>query len=265
MSKQFIKHSDLEAELWPGLNPNPFKLFLQLGCAASVMVIVVSWLILIAVDISQWLDIKLGHYLTLPIAAWLVLLAFPVLIKSRRGTLKILDAIVRTCEAFLARAGYSIDLNNDSYIGHIQPVQVEPPQTTVVTPAIWSGPGGTKLLANQAAAIPDVANQPPEPVAPPAPPVRRLWNLPGEVKCPEETVISFVERIFIIGWGRGEWVGPGKPLEREVYDALLNLLVQAQIIEGRKAGYAGKLTVDDPHTAKIVLGLIPKTNAGDLA
>jgi len=256
------RHSDLDAELWPGLNLNPFGLFWRLGCLASVMVVVVTWLTLIAVDITGWVDIRFWHYMTAPIAAWLVLLAGPVLHKSRRGALAILDAVVMTAEAWLARAGYSVDLNNDNYIGHFQPVQIEPPQTQVITPAIWSGPGGTKLLAQEEAAIPDlsaIAEMPqPGPMASTGHSVvtRRLWNLPGNVKCPQETVENFVERIFLIGWSRETWVGSGSgKLEREVYDALLNLLTQAQIVEGRKAGTAGKLAVSDPATAKRILGL----------
>lgn len=254
MNNKLPRHRDLDSELWLD-HVHPFGLAWRLGCIASVLTVVVSWLVLIGLGATGWVELAFWHFITLPISAWLVLLAVPVLIKTRRGALRTFDAIALSAEAFLARAGYSIDLNNDSYIGHVQPVQIEPPQTTVITPAVWSGPGGTKLLANQAAAIPDVAAQATEAHPPAPPPIRRLWDLPGGVKCPEETVINFVERIFIIGWGRGEWVGPGKSLEREVYDALLNLLVQSQIIEGRKAGTAGRLTIDDPATAKRILGL----------
>lgn len=250
------RHSDIDSQLWLD-NVNPLALAWRLGCIASVLTVVVSWLVLIGLGSTGWVDLSFWYFVTLPIGAWLVLLAVPILLKTRRGALRIFDAIATTAEAYLSRAGYSIDLNNDSYIGHVQPIQIEPPQTQVITPMVLSGPQGVKLLARDATAIPDVANQPAEPDPAPAPPItRRVWDLPGGIKCPQETVETFVERIFIIGWGRGEWVGPGKPLERDVYDALINLLVQAQIIEGRKAGHAGKLTIDDPATAKRILNLV---------
>lgn len=254
------RHADLDSNILQ--IDNPFGLALRLGCLASLLIAIIAWLALFGTMVAGWLPWAFWPYVAGPIAGWVILLGGPALWKARRGALTTLDALATTAEAWLARAGYSIDLNNDGYIGHVQPVQIEPPQTTTVTPAVWSGPGGTKLLANQAPAIPAIADQAGELAAAPGHSIsRRLWDLPGGVKCPEETVREFVERIFVIGWGRGEWVGPGKPLERDVYDALMNLLSQAQLIEGRKAGHAGKLTVGDPQSALQVLGLIARPEA----
>lgn len=251
MAEKALKHLDLDSQILT--LDSPFKLALQLGCMASLLITLLSWLALFGAMVGGFVEWAFLPYIVGPIAGWVLLLGLPALIKTRRGALAVLDALATTAEAWLARAGYSVDLNSDGYIGHIQPVQIEPPQTEVITPAVWTSlKGGTRLLANDNETIPDI-----KPMVEPeqAPIQRRLWNLPGNIKCPEETVINFVERIFIVGWGRGEWVGAGKPLERDVYDALLNLLVQAQIIEGRRAGFAGKLTINDPATAKKALGL----------
>lgn len=250
------RHADLDSQILA--IDNPLGLALRLGCAATALITVIAWLGLFGLMFSGLIGWRLWPYVVAPIAGWVVLLGLPALKKTRKGALTILDALATTAEAWLARAGYSIDLNSDGYIGHIQPVQIEPPQTQTITPAIYNSAQGTRLLAHEAQAIPDVAEQPAEAEAltpTVAPLVRKLWNLPGNVKCPQETVETFVERIFIVGWGRGEWVGPGKPLERETYDALMNLLAQCGIIEGRKAGHAGKLVVEDSATAKRVLGL----------
>lgn len=268
MSK-LLRQADLDSQILQ--IDNPFGLALRLGCLATGLIAIIAWLALFGAMVAGLLPWAAWPYIAGPIAGWVALLGLPALLKARRGALATLDALATTAEAWLARAGYSIDLNNDGYIGHVSTAQIEPVKTEVVTPAVWSSPGGVKLLAKDVPAIPAIAQQQATAPEPSPLPARRLWELPGGIKAPEETIREFVERIFIIGWGRGEWVGAGKPLEREVYDALLNLLVQAQIIEGRKAGHAGKLTVDDPQTALQVLGLIARPEQpaespiGDLA
>lgn len=254
MTNKLPRRTDVDSQILE-IN-NPINLALQLGCIATGLIVIISWLALfglMAAEISEW---QMWPFVVVPIVGWVFLLGWPALWKARRGALNIIDALAKTAEAWLARAGYSVDLNSDGYIGYFQSPQIEPVRTEVRTPAIYSGPGGVKLLAKDAPVVPPVADQPAEEEPAPPPPTRILWDLPGGVRCPVETVRNFVERIFVIGWGRDEWVGKGKPLDRETYDALVNLLCQAQIVEGRKPGASGKLAVDDPQTALKVLNLV---------
>lgn len=253
MSVKLPRQADVDSQILS--IDSPVKLAIQLGCVATGLIAIIAWLALFGLMTAGAIRWSAWPYAAAPIAGWVILLGLPALWKARRGALTTLDALATTAEAWLARAGYSIDLNSDGYVGMIAAPQIEPVKTEIVRPAVWAGPGGIRLLAQDApATLPALADQPAEEPAPP--PARVLWDLPGGVRCPVETVRNFVERIFVIGWGRGEWVGPGKPLDRETYDALLNLLSQAQIIEGRKAGHAGKLTIADPQTALKVLNLV---------
>jgi hypothetical protein len=255
------KHNDIDADLWPGLNINPFRLFWRLGCIASVMIFIVSWLALIAVAATGWVDLAFWHFITLPISAWLLLLAWPILRKSRRGALGILDAIIMTCEAWMARAGYSIDLNNDGRIGHYQPV-IQPPIVEERRAIPYRVNGEAKLLAHQVATGP-VAND--EPAA--APLTRHVWTLPNGAKVEQSLLEDFSDRLSIAGLGRAEWVGRGKPLERDQYEGLMTLLEQGGIVEGRRKGFGGKLVVKSAAQRRRVLGLplgaVAKGNEAD--
>lgn len=246
------KHSEVDSQLWPGLNVNPFGLFWRLGCVASVMVIVVTWLALIAVGITGWVDMAAWHFITLPILAWLLAFAVPVLLKSRRGALGILDAIIMTCEAWAARAGWAIDINNDGRVGHYQPV-IQPPITEEHRAIPYRVNGEAKLLAHQVQAGPGVDEIQPE--APPAPLTRHIWTLPNGAKVEQALLEDFSDRLSIAGLGRAEWVGRGKPLERVEYEGLMTLLEQGGIVEGRKSGYAGKLVIKRADQRRRVLGL----------
>jgi hypothetical protein len=250
MTNKLPRQQDVDSQIME--LGNPLGLALQLSVLATVLIVFMSWLSLFGLMIIGLVEWAAWPFIAVPIAGWMSLLGLPAFLKARRGALATLDALATTAEAWLARAGYSIDLNSDGYIGAVQAPMIDPVKTEVHTPMVYAGPGGVKLLALDAPTIPPVADQPAEEDTPPT---RVLWDLPGGVRCPVETVRNFVERIFIVGWGRGEWVGAGKPLDRETYDALLNLLSQAQIIEGRKAGHAGRLTIDDPQTALKVLNL----------
>ena len=81
------------------------------------------------------------------------------------GALPILDSLAMTAEAWLARAGYSVDLNNDGHIGHTGPVTIEPVRENLIEPITLNGPSGTKLLANEQTDVLQAA----EPEAPPPP------------------------------------------------------------------------------------------------
>lgn len=252
------RHRDLDPELWLD-NINPFALAWRLGCIASVLTVVVSWLVLIGLGSTGWVELAFWHFITLPISAWLVLLAVPILLKTRRGALRTFDAIATTAEAFLARAGYSIDLNSDGRIGHYQPL-IQPPITEEHRAIPYRVNGEAKLLAHQVPAGPGVDDEVArrgqlQPEAPPAPITRHIWTLPNGANVEQALLEDFSDRLSIAGLGRAEWVGRGKPLERDQYDGLMELLEQGGIIEGRKTGYAGKLIIKRADQRRRVLGL----------
>jgi len=247
MSNKLVKHSDLDAMLWPGVDQNPVGLMVKLGCMASALLLVISWVALVIAmggGIIEWAG---WPFVALPLFLWLVLLALPAFLSARRGALAVLDAIAKTAEAWLARAGYSVDLNGDGHIGH-KKIEIEPVRDKVSRPIRWNNGDGTRLLAS------DVPTQsPPGPGPAAAPITRRLWELPNGARCPVETVCRFVDGIFIRGWSRETWVP--KRMGRETYEGLITLLEAGNILEGRKAGYAGRLTVATAGEARRVLGL----------
>lgn len=244
MNKRMMRHTDLEPMLWPGLNDSPFRLMFRLGCLASWLIGIISWLVLIAAMVAQLIEWAVWPFIALPITAWLVFLAVPAFLSARRGSLAILDAITMTAEAWLARAGYSIDLNNDGLIGHEKP-QIEPVKTNVVTPAVWHNENGTRLLANETPALSEGKSAPPV--------TRTLWQLPNGHRCPVETVCQFVDGVFVRGSSRETWTP--KRLDRETYDGLIMLLETGNILEGRKPGFTGRLTVGNATEARRTLGL----------
>jgi len=243
MSK-LVKHSDLDAALWPGVDQNPVGLMVKLGCMASGLLLVISWVILVIAmggGVIEWAG---WPFVALPLFLWLVLLAGPAFFSARRGALAVLDAIAATAEAWLARAGYSIDINGDGRIGH-EEIEIEPVKTEVSRPIRWNNGDGTRLLASD---VPTQADP-----GPAAPLTRRLWELPNGARCPVETVCQFVDGIFIRGWSRETWVP--KRIDRDTYEGLITLLEAGNILEGRKAGYAGRLTLANSGEARRVLGL----------
>lgn len=253
MSK-LTKHSDIDAELWPGLNVNPFGLFWRLGCVASAMIFLITWLGLIVVALSGWLKIAPWYFVALPIIIWLGLIALPIFLKSRRGALGILDAIVQTAEAWMARAGFSVDINNDGRIGHYQPV-IQPPIIEEHRPIPFRVAGQAKLLAHQVEAGPGVAEAEAEPETPAPAITRHVWTLPNGAKVDQAQFEEFSDRLSIVGLNRAEWVGKNKPFEREQFEGLVTLLEQAGVIEGRKKGHVGKLVIKRADHRRRVLGL----------
>lgn len=246
MSK-LVKHSDLDAMLWPGVDQNPVGLLVKLGCMASLLLLVISWVILIIAMGGRVIEWAGWPFIALPLGLWLVLLAFPAFLSARRGTLAVLDAIAATAEAWLARAGYSVDLNGDGRIGYDE-IEVEPVRNEITRPVRWNNGEGTRLLASDSPAQADPGPGPERPTI-----TRRLWELPNGQRSPVESVCQFVDGIFIRGWSRETWVP--KRLDRETYEGLIMLLEAGNILEGRKAGYAGRLTVASSSEARGVLGL----------
>ena len=130
MSRKLPRHQDIDSQLWPALNEyNPIVMAAKLGCYASIMIVFISWLVLFGTMAAGWIEWAAWPYVVLPIGVWLGLLGLPILWKLRKGSLMILSAIVKTAEAWLARAGYSVDLNKDGYYGHVREMQVTPVKT----------------------------------------------------------------------------------------------------------------------------------------
>jgi len=222
----------------------PLRAALRLGCLASVMLAVLTDLGLFALMVAGELPWLFWPYLAAPAALWVLLLGIPVFFKSRHGALAILEALVMTAEAYLARAGYVIDLNRDGAIGHVK-LEIRPPQVTEVRPILLNAPGARIMPL-------DVG--PGEPIEEEdAIPERKIWHCPGDIRVDQETLETFVDGIFKRGLSRGRWVG--EDLERETYDGLVALLENARLIEGRKPGHSGKLTVRSASQARAVLGL----------
>jgi len=233
------KHSELDSELLP--IDNPMGIFWSMGCLATGLSVVSSWLVLVGLMAAGVLPWLAWPYVALPITIWLVLLALPAFWISRRAGLAILEAIATTAEAWLARAGYSIDLNGDGYIGR-HTITVDAPE--VVRPVIVSSAAqGLRLLASDAPAA--FADQELAAAAPPP----AVWELANGASIDQVTLEQFIDGCFIRGWSRGHWVGSGKPLTREQHDGLLSLFDQAGIIAGRGKGSPGKLTL---HTAAAI-------------
>ncbi len=253
------KHADNDSEL---LNlPNPMALFWQLGALATGLIIISTWAGLVGAMAAGWLAWQFWPFIAGPIAAWLVLLALPVLFHARRGAIAVIQALATTAEAWLARAGYSIDLNQDGYIGPTQAhtITVEPPE--IVRPLIVTQAAqGLKLLASDAPSLFDT-EQATAPVSPP-PPVK-VWELPNGANITQTALEDFIDKMFLQGWGRAYWVKAGK-LDRNQHDGVLTLLEQAGVLTGRGKGTAGKLTLHTPQAVKAKLRLSP-TPPGNLA
>lgn len=237
-----------------------FTLALYLGCFASFLLVIITWLALLALMTADVLEWQGWLFVAGPVAVWVLLLAGPAMVKARRGALATLDAIAGTAEAYLARAGWSIDLNSDGFVGHYRP-QVNPPQVETHTPALYTVNGQARLLALQAAlavqnADTDAMAAEAEQEAAPPRMVRHVWELPNGAKVEQAALEDFSDRLSIKGWKRGEWVGSRKPFDRQQYDGLMMLLDQAGIIEGRGKGSAGQLVVKRAAERRRVLGLL---------
>ena len=234
--KLYPKQTDLDSQI--AELDNPMALFWHLAALSTGLIVVVTWLALVGAMAAGWLGWSGWLFITAPIVAWLLLLGLPVLWHTRRGAVAIVAMLAKTAEAWLARAGYSIDLNRDGYIGwqEAQPLPIDPPER--VRPLLVStvAPQGVKLLAS------DSPNPFDGPASDPAPtPARpKLWTLPNGATLPQSAIEQFIDGIFVRGWSRSAWVGSGKALEREQYEGLISLLEQTGILVDRRPGAAAR-------------------------
>jgi hypothetical protein len=226
---------------------SPLSVFWHLAALATGLIVISTWLALLAAMVAGWLGWQSWLFCTAPVAVWLVVLALPVLFHARRGAVAVVAALASTAEAWLARAGYSIDLNNDGYIGwkDVSPTALPLPSAEIIRPVLVGG--NYSLIESDAPAAF------PSPAAPATAP--QIWLLPNGVKLPQGTVESFVDGVFIRGLSRDVWVGPKLPLAREQYDGLVDLLAQTGLLIGRTAGTTGRLAVHTPEAARAHLKL----------
>lgn len=231
----------------PGKPDEPLWAAIRLGCFASVMLAILIDMALFALMLAGELPWVFWPYPAVPALLWAVLLGVPGFYKSWRGAMTILDAVVKTGEAYLARAGYVVDLNRDGLVGH---VKVQPPAIQEVRPIMLNAPKNAAIMPLEVPAIKPMAGDDGDDDDLPQ---RRVWHCPGGVKVDQETLEDFVDGVFDKGLSRGKWVG--EDLERETYDGLVALLEQAKLVEGRKPGHCGKLTVRNAKQARAVLGL----------
>lgn len=209
---------------------SPIWAAVGLGCLASVLLFVLVWFGLIAAMASGELVWSWWPYLAVPLAVWSLVLGLPLFLRSWTGASLVLDTFNVALEAWLARADRVIE----------QEAIIPPPKVRVVRPLLVGG-GQPALMPKDVPLL--EADHPP------------LWECPDGTRVPQDVLTSFVDGAFTVGISRGVWVGAGKSLDREMFEGCIALLEQASLIEGRKSGFAGKLTVRSSSQAKGVLGL----------
>lgn len=236
----------------------------QFGCYATVLLVVISEAATGAVMLWQGWPFTLWPFAVVPAVLWCGFLAIPLFIKFRSASFNILDAIIQTAEAYMARAGYVIDLNRDGTIGHhtpevkpviedhrpiimrgrvSEPVHKALPASTMADAALDRVGGAGGLAGLETPERPDVKV--------------KVWHLPNKEKCEQGTLELFVDGVFTYGWARDTWLNKG--MRREVYEGAIMLLEEAEILVDRKKGFAGRLSVKNSRQARAVLDLPDKS------
>lgn len=262
MSKQNEFHpiDDRELMVSPGRAFEPVYLIRAFGCFSSLLLVLLSWVTTAAVMVWQSWPLALWPFLAVPAALWVSLLAVPAFVKMRRGLMTTLDAIVKTSEAYLARAGWSVDINSDGFIGHHVPVIQ--PAIQDVRPIVLNAGDQTRIvrdalpapvLADEATDHVGGADRLPVPEQPEQPERVKVWHLPNGERCHQSDLEQFVDGVFTLGWSRGVWLQKG--MRREVYEGCVALLEQGRVITDRKPGFAGRLNCRTPRQARQVLDL----------
>lgn len=248
----------------PGPTADPVYLVRSLGCYASVLLLVLSWVGTVAVIAWQGWRLTWVPFVVIPAVAWVGLLALPMFIKFRAGALTTLDAMVKTSEAYLARAGWSVDINSDGRIGHHVPV-VQPP-VEEYRPLIVNGRVRDEVHKSLPAPVyPDAAKDhvgggdrldpAPDRGGDPDQVKVKIWHLPNRERIEQGELEQFIDGAFVKGLARGQWVGPGRLMTRPQYDGCMALLQEAKLIDGRQSGHPGRLTVRTAQQARRVLDL----------
>lgn len=260
---EFQNVDDRQLFISPGPGYEPAQLIRQFGCYATMLLVALSWLMVAAVMLWQGWPFALWPFGAVPAVAWVVLLAIPLFAKFRRGALTTADAVVRTAEAYAARAGYVVDLNRDGVIGHNAP-EVRPP-IEEHRPLIVRGRVTDETHQSPRLPVPAMADVATDHVggvsgldADPEPPERpdvkiKVWHLPNKERIEQGQLEQFVDGVFVHGWGRELWLKRG--MRREVYEGGIMLLEEADILVDRKKGFAGRLSVRNARQARAVLDL----------
>jgi hypothetical protein len=252
---------DRELLMSPGRGVELVYFIRQFGCYASGLLVVIAWLLTAAVIAWQGWRVALWPFFAVPAISWVLVLGLPVFVRMWLALMALLDAIVQTAEAYAARAGWSIDINNDGVVGHRQP-EIYPP-VVEHRPIIVRGRVAEEHRALTAASYGDQARRAvgsgdvPGMESAEREPVRvKVWHLPNGERIREDDLLRFVDGIFIKGWSRETWVGERDgQLLREVYEGVIQLLEQAEIVDGRKKGFAGRLTVSAAWQVRDILDL----------
>jgi hypothetical protein len=202
---------------------SPLSVFWHLAGLATGLIVVSTWLALLAAMVAGWLGWQSWLFCTTPVFVWLIVLALPVLFHARRGAVAVVAALASTAEAWL-------------YIGYLEtstPLAIEPAE--IIRPLVV---GGNYSLVE--ATPPDFTT----PAAEPAP-RPRLWKLPNGTTISQEKVEMFFNGIFINGFNRTDWVRHDL-LSRDEYEGCMDILVSGGILIGRRQGHNGKLLVKTP-------------------
>ena len=181
----------------------------QMGCYASALVVAIAWVGTAGVIAWQGWRLALWPFLAMPAAGWVCLLALPMFFRMQRVIMTVLDAMVATAEAYLARAGWSVDLNNDGAIGHRQPEIL--PAVEEKRPLLVRGrvseeprvplPAPVGDEAQRAVGSGDVPGMEPEREQ-----LRiKMWRLPNGERIREDRLCEFVDGIFTKGHNREAW------------------------------------------------------------
>jgi hypothetical protein len=239
-------------------------LFWTVTWAATLFIVLSVWVALIGLMAAGWLAFNGWLFVWVPTLALAGVLLIPTALMLSKISWAILNMMAMTVEAWAARAGFSIDINRDGYIGYYD---VAPPRIETIEPIAWNSPAGTKLLAKDApdAIGVDPSTFPPAEEVDNTPTKRRLVVLPNGVRVPAETIREVVKQMYekrrVLG--RGYWVP--KHLDRETFDGVMRLLSQARVVVRRGQGHAGKLAPKDFNTALLSLGSILGPSGNQLA
>jgi hypothetical protein len=255
------RHQDVDPKILDV--DRPMGLFWTVTLAAALFIVLSAWVGLVGLAAAGWLDFNIWHYIWVPMLGLSGVLFIPTALMLSKISWSILNMMAMTVEAWAARAGFSIDINRDGYIGYYD--MAPPPRIETIEPIAWNTAGGTKLLAKDAPSAIEV-----DPAAFPqaeddTPAHRRLIMLPNGVRVPAETIREVVVKLCEAGkvLGRNYWVP--KHLDRETFDGVMTLLSRARIVVGRGQGHAGKLAIKDCDRALLSLGNILAPSGNQLA
>jgi len=243
------KYRDEQLLISPSSVPSLWVFVSRMGCLSSALMAVISDLVLFGLMLADKMRWAFWPYVVVPIGLWIVFMGLPVAYKSREVVMITLDAYVETARAWWVRAQRA----QAEQVSVVRPA-LSPPKTEEIRVLPLRAGANTRVMPLDVPVVKRMSTQAPEVAEDVDVPGRRLWHCPGGVKVRQESLEEFVDGMFgAKGLSREQWV-PGS-MDRETYDGIVALLEQAQLVEGRKPGHSGKLTVRSSRQARMVLGL----------